>query len=208
MARLALFVTAEQADVRALAAPMHAGVDLLILGDSGDPQRDAATLREFREQWGRTQMLLGTANPEAGEIAAADVVHLAKPHWWSAPPKRPHEWSVLGRTLRDARTVRGAGERYDYFVIGPDVAPDSRVVAAAVEAQPCFDPDATAWFATAAPGQAEAFVEVGVRRLALGPEALAEPDPASRIAEAAAVLKRTWDADPKVKAYRFGAFRN
>ncbi len=207
MARLALVIDADQADVHQLAPIMHAGVDMLVLGTSGDDEADAAKVQEFRGQWGHTQLLLGTNNPEAGQATNADVLHVEKSGWWGKIPDRPHEWSLLGRTARDARTVKSAADKFDYVFVGPDVSAASPALRAALENMPHFDVESTPWFLRCAATAAEDFIVAGARRLALGVDLLEADDPVATTRRIVTALGSAWDADPASKDYRKAAFR-
>lgn len=207
MARLALVVDPDQADVHALAPVMHAGVDLLVLGDSGDVEADAQTIRDFREQWARTQLLLGTAHQAAGEAASADLVHTEKPGWFFHNVKRPHEWSLMGRGARDARAIRSPGDDYDYLFVGPTEDPGSRLISAALEHHPVFTVESLPWFVLTTPKAVPGMLEAGARRIALGPDALRCGDPVTVVADTLAQIDAAWQGDPAQADYRSRAFR-
>lgn len=212
LARLALHVRADQADVPTLAPVLAAGVDLLVLGGSGDDAVDVDTLTSFRSVHGSSTLLLATDNGDAATQASADVVHIARPGWkmWGSYP-RGHQWSLLGRGARDARTVRSPGDDWDYLFVGPlDLAQtDSRVLREAVPAQPAFSAEALPWFALGAftPDSARTVVTAGVRRIALTPEALEAQDAVAAVQQIRAVLDAAWQADPAAAPYTAGAFR-
>lgn len=201
LARLALTVPAEDADVQALGPLLHAGVDLLILGDSGEAERDAATLRGFRERWGMSQLLLATANAQAAGLCSADVVY----HQAEAPPSRPHGFSLLGCGIHDVDAVASAGESFDFFLL--DEAPGSPVLDAALAQQPVFDAASTPWFARTAPQQAAGVIATGARRLAVDRSTLVTEDPAGELGPIASELKRAWKNDPESFGYVSAAFR-
>ena len=206
MARLALIVEADQADVYDLAGVMHAGIDLLIIKSSSDGAADEQTLRSFREQWAQTQMLLGTSNQEAAERAAADVVHNFKPGWFSRHLTRPHEWSLLGRNARDARAIRSPGEEYNYLIIGPTDDPESRAVQAALESQPPLVIESLPWFVQCSPEVVPGMLAGGARRFAFELSKLEETDPAEAVHDALALVDAAWKQDERAQGYRSQAF--
>lgn len=210
LAKLALHARPDQLDIDRLAPVLAAGVDLLVLGSSGDESADAATLRSFREVWARMPLLLATANGACAEDASADVVHLERPGWklWGSYPKG-HEWSLLGRNAGDARTVRRPGDEWDYLFVGPlgrDDA-DSRPLAEAVAEQRPFERDALPWFALGAftPASVGPLIAAGARRVALTGEVMDGEDPAALVGGVRAELDRAWDEDPAARAYRMSA---
>ena len=82
------------------------------------------------------------------------------------------EVSLLGRTARDARTVKSAADKFDYVFVGPDVSAASPALRAALENMPHFDVESTPWFLRCAATAAEDFIVAGARRLALGVDLL------------------------------------
>lgn len=208
LAKLALQVPADHADVDAMVRVVLAGVDLLVLDESGDDDRDEATLREFRDRLIRTQLLLGTANRDAAEAASSDVVFIDRPRWWQRPD-RPHEWSLLGRGVRDARTVREEEQSYDFLVLTGGATPSSRVFTAALDHQPVFSHQSVPWFVDVAPEQAREFIDAGARRLWLGPDAIAQiEDLEALVTELAACLRSAWQSEPDESVYRSEALRH
>lgn len=210
LARLALQARADQADVARLAPVIAAGVDLLVLGASGDDELDAARVSEFREAYARLPLLLATANGDCAERASADVVHLASPGWklWGSYP-RGHQWSLLGRNACDARTVERPGDDWSYLFVGPlgDDDVDSPPFVEALEEQRPFGRDALPWFVlggftavTVAP-----FLEAGARRVALTDAVLDDEDPAPRVGAVAAAVRQSWDEDAASRTYRMAA---
>lgn len=209
LARLALHIRAEQASVDQLAPVLAAGVDLLVLGSCGDDQRDAEVLRDFREVYARLPLLLAIDNPAAAQQASADVVHVERPGWklLGGGQPRGHEWTLLGRNARDARTIRKPGNEWDYLFVGPlgTGHADTSAVRAAVEAQPPLTADALPWFAYGdfSLTDVEAALAVGARRIALGGDVLdADGDVAALVAGIAGPIDAAWAADPKASSYR------
>lgn len=207
MARLALVIDADKADVHQLAPVMHAGVDMLILGGSGDDEADTLKLQQFRSQWGHTQLLLGTSNADAGQAAKADVLHVETPGFWGKIPDPPHEWTLMGRSARDRRTVKSAAGKFDYVFVGPDVSASSPALSAARERMPHFDVESTPWFLRGAATAADDLIVAGAIRLALGPELLEFDDPVAETRRIVTALGSAWDAHPASKDYRRAAFR-
>lgn len=210
LARIALHARADQADVEHLAPVIQAGVDLLVLGSAGDDAQDADTLRAFREVYAHVPLLLATANGDCAEDASADVVHLAKPGWklWGSYPKG-HQWSLLGRDARDARTVRRPGDEWQYLFVGPvstdEVeAPPFRE---AVSEQKPFSSESLPWFVLGdfAADSVQPFLAAGARRVALTDVVLDEADAVARVAAVRSAVDRAWDEDGAAKAYRLAA---
>lgn len=210
LARLALRTRADQADVGRLAPVIAAGVDLLVLGASGDEDLDAERLSEFREAYAQLPLLLATANGGCAEQASADVVHLARPGWklWGSYP-RGHQWSLLGRDACDARTVERPGDDWDYLFVGPleDDGVGSPPFVEAVAQQRPFERDALPWFvlggftaATVAP-----FLQAGARRVALTDSVLDDEDPVALVGAVAAAVRQAWDDDAASRSYRMAA---
>lgn len=210
LARVALHARADQADIERLAPVLQSGVDLLVLGSAGDDERDAETLRSFREVYAHVPLLLATANGDCAQDASADVVHLAKPGWklWGSYP-RGHQWGLLGRNVGDARTVRKPGDEWQYLFVGPVTVHDeqSRPFVEAVSEQKPFSREALPWFvlgdfdaASVAP-----FLAAGARRVALGDAVLDHQDPAGRVAAIRTAVDAAWAADESSKAYSLAA---
>lgn len=207
MAKLALHVRAEQADLEFLAPLLQAGVDLLVLGSTGDDERDAEILGGFREVYARLPLLLATDNGGAAEQASADVVHLERPGlrlFGSLP--RGHQWTLLGRNARDERTIRKPGDDYAYLFVGPirDGA-ESEALADAVEHQRPFSDGALPWFALGefTLDEVTAVLGAGARRVALGGDVLdRDEDSVAFIAAVKEALDAAWAEDPEGGAYR------
>ncbi|MCC2593409.1 hypothetical protein LKO27_08310 [Tessaracoccus sp. OS52] len=210
LAKLALHARSDQLDVDRLAPLINAGVDLLVLGGTGDEAADAGTLRAFREVYARTPLLLATDNGDAAEEASADVVHLVKPGWklWGSYPKG-HEWTLLGRHTCDARTVRKPGDDWDYLFVGPlrEDEFEAHPLREALAEQPPFAADALPWFALGAfqLSAVENLLGMGVRRIALTGDVLDAAEPVASVAGIRAALNRAWDNDEAARAYRLSA---
>jgi len=206
LARLALAVPAEGVDVDVLSPLVAAGVDFLVLGDSGDPEQDAARVQQCRQVWGSSGLLGATSALDAAEPAQADVVHVERPGWklWGDYP-RGHRWSLLGRDVHDARTVARPGGAWDYLVVGPvDPADaDDPLLRAALEHQPVFAAKSLPWFALAPFDAAGAgdVLTAGARRLALPGEVLADDDLEGLVRGLREAVDAAWAADPDAAAY-------
>lgn len=212
LARLALHVRGDQVDLHALAPVVAAGVDLLVLGTTGDDGTDARHLAAFRSAHGTTPLLLAVDNGDAAAEAAADVVHVERPGWkmWGSYPKG-HEWTLLGRGARDARTVRRPGDDWDYLFVGPlDVdQPGSRALREAVAEQTPFAEGSVPWFALGAHtvSSAQAVVAAGARRIGLTADVLDGADPVALVRQVRQMLDAAWKADPAAGRHIAGAFR-
>lgn len=202
LARLALVASPESVEAAELASLLHSGVDLLVLGDSGDAERDAATLREFRHRWGTAQLLLATANPQAGALGSADVVYLPT----AGEPQRPHEYSLLGCGVADAEAFGQMSQDLDFVFLDGDGA---GLLDAALTKQPAYRRDSTPWFARTRPEAASSLIATGARRLALdGAEVLALADPAAEVKRISAELRQVWREEPEAFGYVTGALRS
>lgn len=208
MARLAVFVRKGQADVAALARLVKAGVDLLVLGNTGDVDADEVKVRACRTGITDRSLLTATANGDAAAGAAADVVHVEHPGWrlWGDYP-RGHQWTLLGRNVSEPRTVRRPGDAWDYLFVKlgvPASAVSSPVLEAAVKRQPPFSIDALPWFVFGdwTRRQVEELISAGARRVAYDGELLADESAADRLRETAELLRQAWEQDPAAAAYR------
>lgn len=201
LAKVALHVRADQADLAFLVPVIEAGVDLLVLGSRDDVDADVEALVTFRRAYGHVPLLLAIDNGDAAERASADVVHIERPGWklWGSYPKG-HEWTLLGRGARDARTVRKPGGDWDYMFVGPlEVTDtDSKVLQEALSEQKPLDAEALPWFALGAftTATADDFISAGVRRIALTGDALEDGDPAALVRGIRAALDDAWKSDP------------
>lgn len=206
LARLALHVPGDRVDIAVLSPLVAAGIDLLVLEGTGAPGADAARLQKCRDVWGTTGLLVATTNPAAAAPASADVVHVRRPGWklWGDYP-RGHRWSLLGRDVRDARTVGRPGGSWDYLVVGPvnPADPDDPLLRAALDHHPVFGARALPWFALAPfdVPSAAAVLEAGARRLALPGDTLDD----DRVGEVVQALREAvdevWRTDAAAVAY-------
>lgn len=210
LARVALHARSDQSDIDRLAPVIRAGVDLLVLGASGDDSRDADTLGAFREVYAHVPLLLATANGDCAEDASADVVHLERPGWklWGSYP-RGHQWSLLGRNACDARTVRRPGDEWQYLFVGPLTADDtdSPPFVEAVSRQRPFSSEALPWFVLGdfSAQSVAPFLAAGARRVALTDAVLDDPDAVARVGAVRAAVEHAWSSDADAKAYRLAA---
>lgn len=209
LAKVALHVPGGTQDVETLAPIIDAGVDLLLLGGTGDVDADVETLRTIRNRYGATPLLLGTSSKTVAAPGSADVVHLARPGWrfWGYP--KGHQWSLLGRHADHSAIVRDPGEDFDYLFVGPLMDLDGDVIRAAVKTQPPLTPRALPWFALGNfdVDDAEACLTAGARRIALTGEVLERDDAVEVVRRVAEAVTRAWEADENSEAFRFEAFR-
>lgn len=210
LTKLALWVRPDQVDRELLRPALGAGVDLLVLGSCGDDQRDAELLADFREEYARLPLLLATDNGGAAAEAKADVVHLERPGWrlWWGYPKG-HDWSLLGRNARDARTIRSAAKDFDYLFLGPlpESMQDSTALQAAIVEQPVFAEAALPWFALVEAAQAAEAIQAGAYRIALSGQVLDEADPVSTLEAISASLREAWQSADAARQYQAGLLK-
>ena len=210
LSRVALLVPGADASPGFVGELAAAGVDLLVVGATGDEAADVEIVRSLRAVHGTSRLLIATDNGAAAEPAAADVIHIHSPGWrlWGHYPSG-HRWSLLGRCARDARTVRSPGEVWDYLFIGPlqRVTADSRALSEALKEQTPFRQGALPWFAYGnfSTVEVDQLAGMGVRRIALTADAVAEGDVAGRVSAISSTLRAAWDEDPEAVAYRFAA---
>lgn len=209
-ARCALHVRADQTDPDFLQPILLAGIDLVVLGASDDVDADVEAVRRLRDRWMGQPLLVATDGAEVAQPAAADVAHVERPGWklWGDYP-RGHEWSLLGRGVRDGRTVGRPGKAWDYLFVGP-VDPESGsqpLVEAGVREQEPFSPDALPWFVLGdfTAENAGHVLGMGARRLALGHDVVAAPDAVARVTALRALLDATWQADERSGPYLMAA---
>lgn len=209
-ARLALHVRAEQTAPDLLQPILLAGIDLVVLGASDDVEADVEAVRRLRDRWVGQPLLVATDGADVAAPAAVDVAHVRRPGWklWGDYP-RGHEWSLLGRDVRDARTIGRPGRAWDYLFVGP-VDPESGdepLVEAGVRDQEPFAPDALPWFALGdfTAGNAAGVLGLGARRLALGPDVVDAVDAAGRVTALRKLLDATWQADERSGPYLMAA---
>lgn len=210
LSRVAVLVPGTEASPGFVGELVAAGVDLLVVGTTGDEAADADIIRSLRAAHGATRLLIATDNGAAAGPASADVVHIHSPGWrlWGQYPSG-HRWSLLGRCARDARTVRSPGDVWDYLFVGPleRIDAGSRALSEALAEQAAFREGSLPWFAYGdfTADEVDQLVELGVRRIALTADAFAAGDVVSRVSAIGSVLRAAWDADPEAVAYRFAA---
>ncbi|RMB59662.1 hypothetical protein [Tessaracoccus antarcticus] len=208
LAKVALHVHADRADVEALAPVLAAGVDLLLLGGSGDVKDDVETLRTFRRRFAHTRLLLGTDDEDVAEPAAADVVHFRRRHWVRAHTKG-HEWGLRGVDVLHESALESPGEDFDYLFVGSAIGLPGDLLAAAVALQPPLTAGAVPWFAVATPftGEVAGCLAAGARRIALTDEIVQRDDAADVVGSIAEAVSRAWADDERTPDYRRGALR-
>lgn len=208
LAKVALHVPGETHGAEALGPLVDAGVDMLILGGSGDREADVDTLRSLRNRWGTTPLLLGTSSRKVASPASADVVHLPHPGWrlWGYP--QGHQWSLLGRHASSRSAVAGPGDDFDYLFVGPVTDPLDEVVLAAVETQRPLTAGALPWFALGNfdVEQATACLAAGARRIALTGQVLDRDDALDVVRGVAEAVARAWQTDERSQSYRREAY--
>lgn len=207
LARTAAIVDPACAASDALVDVVGAGLGMLILADSGDEEADANALKALRGRFGRTQLLLGTADAKAAGTAQADVVLAEKPSWWQFSLHRPHEWSLMGRASRDARTVRKPGADYDFLVVGPVISRTSPLLAAALSEHPPLAVESTPWFARSTVADAEGLIATGARRIALDITAESLVDLPAMVKDLDGTLRAAWKSEAGHDAFTADAMR-
>ncbi|MFV0428880.1 MAG: hypothetical protein ACK5KO_05605 [Arachnia sp.] len=198
-ARLATYVAADHLKPEFLAQAVAAGSDLLLLAATGDVARDAEMIRAARSTFVSRHVLVATDDGAVAADAGADVVLLERP----SEPRPGHEWTLLGRRTRDARTVRHPG-RFEFMFIGPGISAGSPVLNAALVHQPVFDEAALPWFAYGPADDATVaqLIGRGVARIAVS---TAEADDPLRVLAAARDgLAEVWRS-PQAQQYRMRA---
>lgn len=213
LARLALSVPGDRVDPERMGRLLAAGVHLLVLGESGDDDLDVSNLMAWRQNMARPHLLTATSNGGIAKATSADLVHIERPGWklWGDYP-RGHEWTLLGRGVRDVRTVRRPGDVWDYLFVGPWQNGDgaaSPLIREAVEQQPPLDHDALPWFALGdwTGDEVDELIAAGVRRIAFSGELLDHDDAEERLATASRALTQAWQDDEAAEAYRLSAVR-
>lgn len=209
LAKVALHVPGGLADPETLTPVIAAGVDLLLIGETGDVDADVATLEAIRNRCGATPLLLGTSGKKAAAPASADVVHLARPGWrfWGYP--KGHQWSLLGRHGDHAAIVEDPGEDFDYLFVGPLTDLGDDLLTVAVRDQPPLTTGALPWFALGNfdVEHVEVLLSAGARRVALTGEVLGRDHAIDVIRGISEAVTRAWEADERTQAFRFEAFR-
>lgn len=207
LAKVALHVSADQASIAALEPVLAAGVDLLILGGSGDVELDVEELREFRQKYARTRMLLGTDSEDVAVPGAADVVHFNRRHWLRGHTKG-HQWSLRGFNAGHDAALASPGDDFDYVFVGPLTDGREDLLASAVRHQPPLTAGALPWFAMV--GSEDEMAEclaAGARRVALCGDLLRRDDACDVVARTAEAVAQEWSVDDRTPAYRREAFR-
>ncbi len=213
LARVALQVPGDRLDVETCASLAGAGVDLLVLGGTGDVDGDVAALASVRKRLVGRPVLIATSSKPVAAPAAADVVHLRRPGWrfWGYP--RGHAWSLLGRHAADSAVVEFPGEDFDYLFVGPLTGVDDPLLTTAVNHQPPLKSGSVPWFALLDPTVEETvladvggFLSAGARRVALTGDFLGHGDASSVIRSIAEAVGETWAADERTHQYRTDAF--
>ncbi len=199
LARLAAVVSADQVTP----ALLDAGIDLLVLADSGDPAQDAEVLQRLRRSRQRSP-LLACVDPEAAKLAKADLVQLAaQPRWRAGGYPRGHQRGLVGCEVRSSWQLRWPGAAVDYLFVGPNPTPAA--INLALSHQPVFAASSLPWFAYGDfdEAAAAALITQGVGRIALSAAALAaSSDPQRLLREVSKLLADAWRSEA-ARSYRF-----
>ncbi|PIE21109.1 MAG: hypothetical protein CSA64_03290 [Arachnia propionica] len=198
LARLAAVVSSNQVTP----ALLDAGIDLLVLADSGDPAQDAEEFQRLRRSRRRSP-LLACANPEAAKLAKADIVQLAaQPRWRLGGYPRGHQHGLVGCEVRASWQLRWPGAAVDYLFVGPNPTPVA--IKLALSHQPVFATGSLPWFAYGEfdEAAAAALITQGVGRIALSATALAaSSDPPRLLRELNKLLADAWRSEA-ARSYR------
>lgn len=212
LARLALVVPPDRSDPEAADFAAH-GVDLLILTRGDRSVEEAAAVVDVaRRRLFGLQTIVATDSPDVGEASRADVVFYRRPGWRPFGFRRPHEFSLLGRSIDGADEAgKVDGDPFNFAFVGPAVR-DGRVSDEVAEMARQYPPMALpatpVWFAAGGiePDNLGEVLVAGARRVAVSTAVFRAADPFAVTQELSAALRAAWHAEPGAEDYGKDAF--
>jgi thiamine monophosphate synthase len=212
LARLAIVVPPDRAEPEAADYAAH-GADLLLFTRGDRSVEEAAQVIDVaRRRLFGLQTIVATDSVDVGEACKADVVYYRRPGWRPFGFRRPHEFSLLGRSIDGADQADAVdGDPFSFAFVGPAVV--DGVVTDMLEEMarrypPMGLPAGPVWFAAGGvePGNIGSVIEAGARRVAVSTSVFRSSDPFAATAELAAALRAAWVSDPGAEAYGNDAF--
>lgn len=212
MARLALVIPPDQADASAADFAAH-GADLLILSRGGRSVDEAAEVLDVaRRRLFGLQTIVATDSADVGEACNADVVFYRRPGWRPFGIRRPHDFSLLGRSIdgpEDADKIDG--DPFTFGFVGPAVVNgrvSDEVAEMARQYPPMSLPAAPVWFAAGGieMGNIAEVLAAGARRAVVSTAVFRAADPFAATQELADALKAAWLVEPGAEHYGDDAY--
>lgn len=213
LARLAVVIPPDHADPEAADFAAH-GADLLLFTRGARSVEEAANVIDVaRRRLFGLQTIVATDSADVGDASKADVVYYRRPRWRPFGHRRPHEYSLLGRSIDGADQADAVeGDRFDFAFVGPAVE-DGRATDALKEMArrypPLTLPAGPVWFAAGGidPGNVAAVIAAGARRVTVSSSVFRSQEPFAVTQALAEALKVAWVAEPGAEAYGQDAFR-
>lgn len=211
-ARLALVVPAEIPGADAADFAVH-GADLLILSRGRRSVETAVeALEAARERTFPLPTLIAADDRDVAMHSAADVVFLNRPGWHPFGHRRPHRYSLFGRSVASgAELTLLDGDPFVFGFLGPAVTASGvnpEIAAAAVQVPPLSLPAGPVWFAAGAitGGSVGEVLAAGARRVAVSDAVFRARDPFAECKAIAGAVADAWRADPLAQVYSSDAF--
>ncbi len=212
LARLAVVIPPDKAEPEAADFAAH-GADLLLFTRGERSVEEAAEVIDVaRRRLFGLQTIVATDSADVGEASKADVVYYRRPGWRPFGFRRPHEYSLLGRSIDGADQGDAVdGDPFNFAFVGPAVD-DDRVTDALEEMARRYPPMALpagpVWFAAGGidPGNVAAVIEAGARRVTVSSSVFRSDEPFAVTQALADALKAAWVAEPGAEAYGQDAF--
>lgn len=209
LARVALVVPPEAGAEAADFVPR--GADLLILATGNRSVAGAAAvISVLRKRLFGSATLVATDRLDVGLACGADVVFLHRRSWRPFAPRKPHEYSLLGRPVTAAEAGRLDGDPFSFGFVRPAVTAgkvSAAVAEMALRLPPLAVPPSPAWFAAGGidRGNVAEVLAAGARRVAVSGSVFGAADPLAECAAIADAVRAAWEADPAAAGYREAA---
>lgn len=212
MARVAVVVPPEFAGPEAADLAAH-GADLLVLSKGNRSVEEAVeSIQVARKRLFSLPTLVAADDLEVAAQACADVVFLKRPGWRPFGYRRPHEYSLFGRSIDGASDLdKIDGDPFVFGFVGPavtDSGVNDEIARTAAAAPPVGLPAAPVWFAAGGISSVSVHdvLAAGARRVTVSTSIFRSADPNAETRAIADAVKAAWDADPGAQAYSSDAF--
>lgn len=195
-----------------LRAAFAGGVDIVQIRQQ-DPSAEAEleALEIARHAAGQRGIICVSDSPKLNGGFSADMLHLGQTGGKARKARKHlHPWALIGRSSSVPKEIDEAlaDPDVDYLSVGPVYAPGTTpvgldLVRHAAQAAPALVIDAKPWFATGGihPGNLDAVIEAGARRICVSRAITEASDPTAAAAQLRSRLQEAWRADPAGERY-------